>query len=59
MEEHITSLKKEGVKVSFFIPKEWDDEIEGIARELQMSKSTLLRLAVKEFLERYKEKKRS
>jgi hypothetical protein len=43
-----------GVKVSFYIPREWNETMKSIAEENAMSIADLYRQVVREFIERHK-----
>ena len=43
-----------GIKISFYIPKEWHDELQRISEENHMTLSDVYRMAIKEFLDRRK-----
>ena len=44
----------DGVKISFYIPKEWHEELQKISEENHMRISDVYRMAIKEFLDRHK-----
>ena len=50
----MSGLVKDGIRLGFYAPREWDEELEKVARELKLTKSDILRLALREYLDRYK-----
>nr|WP_012954647.1 ORF56 family plasmid copy control protein [Saccharolobus solfataricus]ABA64561.1 hypothetical CopG [Saccharolobus solfataricus P2] len=42
-----------GVKISFYVPKEWHDEIREIAEKNRIALSDVYRIAIKEYLDRH------
>ena len=45
---------RDGVKISFYIPKEWHDELKKLSEENRVTISDLCRLAIREFLDKRK-----
>ena len=45
---------RDGVKISFYIPKEWHDELKRLSEENRVTISDLCRLAIREFLDKRK-----
>ena len=48
-----TEKVTEGVKISFYIPKEWHNELREIAEKNRLSLSDVYRIAIKEYLDRH------
>ena len=45
---------RDGVKISFYIPREWHDELKQLSVQNHVPVSDLCRMAIREFLDRRK-----